>query len=73
MHRSGLLPVGRFCGFLDLVSLCFETRSGYPKLLHFVDQRGPLKAKFRGRAFGAADSPLGLLQCAEDMGAFGVL
>lgn len=72
MHRMESVPVGSFCGFPDLVSLRFETRSGYPKLLHFVDQRGPLEAEFSGGAFGAADYPADGFERAQNQYTFGI-
>ena len=72
MHWLESVPVGSFCGFLDLVSLRFETRSGYPKLLHFVDQCGALETEFGGGTFGAADHPTHGFKRAQNQHTFGI-
>jgi hypothetical protein len=49
-----------------------ETRSGNSQLLHLVDQRGALHAKFGGCTLWAADHPADGLESAQDQAAFGV-
>src|SRR3982074_1652797 len=49
--------------------LALERRSGDSQLLHLVDERSALQAKFCGRAVGASDYPTDFLQSVQNQSA----
>jgi len=55
------------------VVITFEIRSGNTQLLHFVDERSALQAKFGSGTFWAADHPADSLKRAQNQIALGIL
>ena len=70
--KSALLPVPSFRGSPDHISVTFESRSGNPQLLHFVDQSSALQAKFGGCAFWPANHPAHRFKRAQNQNTFGI-